>query len=70
MGRLYIVRHCRKDDVMYGPAHAWRGNKTLCGQTVDEHWYIVDNTDDAEKAITCKRCKAALDAAGGADGNL
>jgi len=47
-------------DSLLGPVHGSDdGEITICGQELDHHWWIVDNTYDGE--ITCKKCIKILD---------
>uniref|UniRef100_A0A6M3L2X9 Uncharacterized protein n=1 Tax=viral metagenome TaxID=1070528 RepID=A0A6M3L2X9_9ZZZZ len=56
MNTLYTVQKCRlKDVIFYGPIHGSDdGNITICGMSVNEEYYIINNTFDGE--ITCIKC--------------
>ena len=59
MNTLYTVSRCRKDDTLFGLAHGSDdGNITVCGQTINENWFITHNTFDG--VITCKKCLAIM----------
>jgi hypothetical protein len=54
---LYTVYRCKTkiSDDRTGPYHGSDdGEKTLCNQSIDEGWFIVDNTFTGK--ITCKKC--------------
>lgn len=58
---LYTVYRCKSktSDVRAGPFHGSDdGEETLCNQSIDEGWFIVDNTFTGE--ITCKECLKEL----------
>lgn len=58
----YVVSRCRSDDTLFGPIHCGcdvNGSpcyETLCGQRIDDHWWILGDRDDGQ--ITCKKCLA------------
>lgn len=55
MNTLYTLRKVRKDGTLYGASHgADHDGMTLCGQEVNDKWWITNNTYDGE--ITCKQC--------------
>jgi len=59
MNTLYTLRKVRKDDTLYGASHgADHDGMTLCGQEVNDKWWITNNTYDGE--ITCKQCLQVL----------
>ena len=52
---LYTIQRCRNDDRLYGQIHgAENDSQTLCGQKIDQKWWIITNSRDGE--ITCKKC--------------
>lgn len=60
MNTLYTLRKVRKDDTLYGASHgADHDGMTLCGQEVNDQWWITNNTYDGE--ITCKQCLSVLE---------
>jgi len=60
MKTRYTVSKCRKDDSLFGPVHGSDDSEnTICGQEIDHHWWIVNNTYDG--GITCKKCDKTLD---------
>lgn len=59
MSTLYTVSRCKPDNTFYGPLHGSTDSyTTICGQTTDERWWILNNTFDGE--ITCKKCLSVL----------
>jgi hypothetical protein len=57
---LYTVQRARKDDTLYGPSHGADGDDhTVCGQAIDHHWWITNNTFDG--VITCRQCQKRLE---------
>jgi hypothetical protein len=56
----YTVQRCTlKENNFYGPVHAsLDSNETLCGQHVDEKWWI--HTNDFTGVVTCKKCKRII----------
>jgi hypothetical protein len=52
---LYTVQRIDKDDKLNGPTHSSdHAETTLCGQNIDHHWYILNNSFDGD--TTCRRC--------------
>lgn len=52
---LYTTRRCRKNGDLYGKTHgSMDGGKTVCGEDMDEKWWILTNAFDGR--VTCKRC--------------
>jgi hypothetical protein len=62
----YTVSRCRSDDTLFGPIHGGcdvGGSpcyETLCGQRIDDHWWIIGDMDYGHGQITCKKCLAEL----------
>ena len=57
MPSMYTVYKCksRESDELIGHIHySDDGDKTLCGKTITDMWYIVDNTFTGE--ATCHIC--------------
>ena len=57
MACLYTAYRCKslESDEQKGASHySDDGEYTLCGKTIDEHWYISDNTFTGE--ATCPEC--------------
>jgi hypothetical protein len=56
---LYTVSRCRiKDAKLYGPIHGSNNsNQTLCGQCIDQYWWIIDNNYSGK--MSCKKCLTA-----------
>lgn len=57
---VYTARKVRiKTQRLCGPIHgSMDGERTVCGKTINCHWYILNNTFDGN--ITCGECLAAL----------
>lgn len=52
---LYTLQRITKSDKLIGPAHAADTDLiTICGQDIDENWWIINNTSTG--TITCKEC--------------
>ena len=55
MDTMYTVSRCKKDNTLYGPTHGARDvDETVCGQEIDDDWWIVSNAFDG--VVTCKKC--------------
>ena len=60
MKTLYTVSRCRNDSTLFGPVHGSdEGEITVCGQSIDHHWFITDNCFEGD--ITCKKCLKIID---------
>jgi len=60
MSPLYTVQKITKSDKLYGPIHGSEdGSQTLCGKSIDENWYILNNNHDGE--MTCLECERAYE---------
>ena len=55
---VYAMSGCKKNDELYAPLPASSdGEKTFCGQSSDENWWIVTNAFDG--IVTRKKCLKA-----------
>lgn len=57
----YTVQKITEKDKLYGDIHAMDNpcNTTVCGEPVDENWFILTN-DGRMEALTCEACKNKL----------
>jgi len=45
------------DYLYYDRVHLSDGEKTLCGKTLTEMWFITGDESKQRKTVTCSRCK-------------
>lgn len=57
----YTIQKCSfKKNEFYGSIHYSEDcNQTLCGQEIDEKWWVLTN-NCSENEITCKKCRANI----------